>query len=161
MKRGVSVLVLNKKGEVLATQRQDLHTWVFPGGGSDEGETLEQTARREVEEETGVKIKIDRLAAIYLTDHFFWKGVNFFFLAKAIGGKLKRQKGETLNLRWVKKEELVKILTEKHYQRFQDAFSDNKEIKLRISRQFPISLAKMPVFFWRRYLGKWLGLARV
>ncbi len=37
MKRGVSVLVLNKKGEVLVTQRQDLHTWVFPGGGSDEG----------------------------------------------------------------------------------------------------------------------------
>ena len=82
-------------------------------------------------------------------------------MAKATGGELRRQKGETLNLRWVKKEELAKILTKRHYQRFQDAFSGDREIKLRISRQFPISLAKMPVFFWRRYLGKWLGLARV
>jgi len=30
IKKGASALVLNEKGEVLVTQRQDLLNWVFP-----------------------------------------------------------------------------------------------------------------------------------
>ena len=161
IKKGVSVLVLNKKGEVLVTQRQDLLIWVFPGGGIERGESLEQAAKREVEEETGIKIKIKRLVAVYIVDNFLWKSINFFFLATVIGGSLKRQKGEVLALRWVKEESLGKILPKRHYQRFLDAFSGDKRIGLRVAHRFPFFVSRLPAFVWRRYLGKWLGLARV
>lgn len=161
IRTGVSVLVLNEKGEVLLTQRHDLKTWVFPGGRTEERERLEQTAKREVEEEAGIKIKIIKLAGVYLNDHSLWKNINFFFLAKKIGGNLRRQKSEVLALQWVRKENLQKFLSARHYQRFRDAFSRNQEINLRTECYFPISLSKLPLFFWRRILGKRLGLVKM
>jgi 8-oxo-dGTP pyrophosphatase MutT (NUDIX family) len=45
-------LVYNKNGEVLFIFRNG--KWDLPKGGTDKGEDIEQTAMREVEEETGV-----------------------------------------------------------------------------------------------------------
>ena len=45
-------LVYNKKGEVLFIYRND--KWDLPKGGTEKNETIEETAMREVEEETGV-----------------------------------------------------------------------------------------------------------
>ena len=55
------VVVINDKGEVLFLKRieHSAHPfpglWGFPGGGSDEGETKEECAAREMYEETGLK----------------------------------------------------------------------------------------------------------
>ncbi len=45
-------LVYNQKGEVLFIYRND--KWDLPKGGTEKKETMEETAMREVEEETGV-----------------------------------------------------------------------------------------------------------
>ncbi len=51
-------LVYNKKGEILFIFRNG--KWDLPKGGTEKGEDLEQTAMREVEEETGVnQLKIE------------------------------------------------------------------------------------------------------
>jgi 8-oxo-dGTP pyrophosphatase MutT (NUDIX family) len=47
-------LVYNKKGEVLFIFRNG--KWDLPKGGTEKGETIEDTAMREVEEETGVNL---------------------------------------------------------------------------------------------------------
>jgi mutator protein MutT len=54
------VVVLNDEGKILFLKREDSApsfpgAWGFPGGGSDEGETKEECARREMYEETGLK----------------------------------------------------------------------------------------------------------
>lgn len=56
---GVGVVVLNEDNEVLLIQRgkePNIGLWTIPGGRQEPGETLQETARREILEETGVKI---------------------------------------------------------------------------------------------------------
>ena len=53
---GAGVMLLNRQGKALVGQRLDstLEAWQLPQGGLDEGETPEEGAYRELEEETGV-----------------------------------------------------------------------------------------------------------
>src|SRR5215831_3995270 len=52
-----SVAVLRKDDLILVIDRNDGRGFSFPGGLAHPGETAEQTMRREVEEETGLKIE--------------------------------------------------------------------------------------------------------
>lgn len=55
--------------EVLVAHRPDHDDWSFPKGKMDDGETLGQTAEREVEEETGFRCRRhDRLPIVRYAD---------------------------------------------------------------------------------------------
>jgi len=57
---GVGVIVKNLEGQVLLGKRKNAHgagCWSFPGGHLEFGEAIEDCARREVEEETGLEVK--------------------------------------------------------------------------------------------------------
>jgi ADP-ribose pyrophosphatase YjhB (NUDIX family) len=59
----VFAVVLDGRGHVLAHQR-DSGPWSLPGGALEPGETLEACVRREVEEETGVRIGGPQMVAV-------------------------------------------------------------------------------------------------
>lgn len=68
---GVGVFVY-KNGKFLVGQRHNAHgdgTWSIPGGHLEYGESFENTAKREVLEETGLKIKNIRFGAV--TNDYF------------------------------------------------------------------------------------------
>ena len=50
---GATVVVLKEK-RILLNLRSDTHSWGIPGGAIELGETLEQTAARELKEETNL-----------------------------------------------------------------------------------------------------------
>src|SRR5690606_6540938 len=51
---GVSVIARTEDGRLLLIRRGDTHMWALPGGTVEWGETLRQTAVRELLEEAGV-----------------------------------------------------------------------------------------------------------
>jgi len=65
VKIGVGVFIRNKEGKILLEKRSDNGLWGLPGGKVEPGETIENTAIREVKEETGFDIKIVKLLGIY------------------------------------------------------------------------------------------------
>ncbi|WP_243523225.1 NUDIX hydrolase [Bacillus pseudomycoides] len=54
---GSHVIILNKQNEILLQLRTDFNMWDIIGGVLEYGETLEEAAKREVFEETGLVIK--------------------------------------------------------------------------------------------------------
>lgn len=51
---GATTLVFNNKNELLLNLRSDTNTWGIPGGSMELYETIEETAIRELKEETGI-----------------------------------------------------------------------------------------------------------
>jgi 8-oxo-dGTP pyrophosphatase MutT (NUDIX family) len=54
---GASIILFDDRNRVLMLKRSDNHGWCFPGGLVELGESTEETARREVLEETGLVVK--------------------------------------------------------------------------------------------------------
>ncbi|MBA2541708.1 MAG: NUDIX domain-containing protein [Deltaproteobacteria bacterium] len=54
------VVLINAQQQVLLLEAHDAEAtwWIAPGGGLEEGETFEDAARREVEEETGIVVEL-------------------------------------------------------------------------------------------------------
>lgn len=62
----VAVLPLLDDGRILLIRRVDTDRWALPGGMVDWGETVEEAARRELEEETGLTlVTVERLIGVY------------------------------------------------------------------------------------------------
>lgn len=83
----------------------DGYTWTLPKGTPNPGETIEQTALREVTEETGLEVRITGpLDSISYT--FVERGVRIhktvhYFLMEPTGGDLARHDHEFEAVRWV------------------------------------------------------------
>lgn len=70
---GATIIVFNQKGEILLQHRTDANTWGLPSGSMEMGENIEDTARRELFEETG-------LAATRLKLLNVLSGPEYFFI---------------------------------------------------------------------------------
>lgn len=89
--------------------------WALPKGTPDGDETLEETARREAREETGIDVEV--VAPIDAIQYFFVRGpVRFrktvhFFLMRPIGGDPALHDHEFDEVRWVQLEEALSLLS--------------------------------------------------
>jgi ADP-ribose pyrophosphatase YjhB (NUDIX family) len=62
---GGSAVVVDDEGRILLQRRSDSGSWALPGGAMDIGETFAQSVVREVKEETGFDVRIERIVGIY------------------------------------------------------------------------------------------------
>jgi 8-oxo-dGTP pyrophosphatase MutT (NUDIX family) len=60
-----AVIFDETRQKVLLTQRADNGLWCLPGGKMDSGESIEECCQREVQEETGLKVRTKRLIGVY------------------------------------------------------------------------------------------------
>src|SRR4051795_4034316 len=61
----VAGIVVDEAGRVLVIRRRDNGRWEPPGGILEREETFEEGVAREVDEETGVTIEVERLSGVY------------------------------------------------------------------------------------------------
>jgi len=82
--------------------------WNIPAGHMDEDENINSATIREVKEETGLDIKLEGLIGVY--QHKSNLGNNvvaFYFHSSVIGGELKNDPEEILDVKWVTFEEFL------------------------------------------------------
>lgn len=104
---GAGVIVY-RDGKILLQQRQDNGTWALHAGGIEIGEELEDTARRELLEETGlVAGKLELLGIYSGKDRFmtYPNGdqvymPNVYYSCRDFTGKLCFQPDEVQQLKW-------------------------------------------------------------
>lgn len=101
---GVTCAVFDDAGQVLISRRGDIDVWNLPGGRLDSGELLEAAAIREVLEETGIEIEIERPVGLYYTTG--WSRLNVLYRARAVGGTLLPRTRETRENRFCPPEAL-------------------------------------------------------
>jgi 8-oxo-dGTP diphosphatase len=76
------ILVQDDKIALIERHRSGLHYFAFPGGHVDEGETPEQAAIRETQEELGLQVTLKQLVA-----KIGWQGKwQYYYLAEVTGG---------------------------------------------------------------------------
>jgi 8-oxo-dGTP pyrophosphatase MutT (NUDIX family) len=84
------VLIEDDKVALIERFRNGTHYYVFPGGGMEEGETPQETAIREMEEETGLRVTVkQKLAEIY-----FGLSYQMYYLVERVGGEFGTGTGE-------------------------------------------------------------------
>lgn len=94
---------------------RDAVTWTLPKGTPDPGETTEETAVREVGEETGLEVRIvDELPSIQYS--FVQGGTRIrktvhYFLMEPVGGDLDRHDHEFERVRWIPFADAPALLT--------------------------------------------------
>ncbi len=101
------IIIENKKGEVVLIQRKFppfQGQWALPGGFVEYGETVEHAAVREAKEETGLRVKLEKLIGVYSDPRRDPRGhtVAVAFSARVLSGKLKAQ-DDAGDARWFKK----------------------------------------------------------
>lgn len=128
-----AVVILNDKNEVLLEERSDDGYFDFPGGALDLKESLEDAAKRELFEETGISALELELLKVYSGDitHYTYfngdeiYGVDAVYVCKKYEGELKPQLDEVKHLFYcplsnmpskmsIRNKQIIKDLKEKY-----------------------------------------------
>jgi 8-oxo-dGTP diphosphatase len=110
----VSAVVVNGDGALLLCQRADNLVWGIPAGMMDPGEQPADAVVREVLEETGVEIAIDRLAGVALHEVVYPNGdlchmLNTWFRAHPVGGHARVNDDESAAVGWFPRDALPEV----------------------------------------------------
>jgi len=116
---GASVIVEDNQGRVLLQKRSDNRCWGYAGGSVDLDEVVEEAAKRELQEETGLIANKLELFGVYSgpdTHYVYPNGdevsnVDIVFICKDYSGTLKCQDGEVEELQFFCAEELPENLS--------------------------------------------------
>jgi 8-oxo-dGTP pyrophosphatase MutT (NUDIX family) len=122
-------VVIVENGQVLMVrlQRPGKSFWVLPGGAIESGESPQEAARREVREETGLDVAIDRL--LFVEEPRTVGGIEIrsprhTFLAHRVGGELSPRYDEVAEVAWLPvQSEMYDVTTEDTMRRVRDVLA--------------------------------------
>lgn len=133
---GSVALIINEKGQLLLQHRVE-GTWGLPGGLTELGESLEETARREVKEETGLSVGELRLLHVFSGPEHYIKlengdelySVTAVYLTRDVEGKLQADGYESRDVRFFDLNDLPLGLTEEYWSYIEPFMEDIHSIE--------------------------------
>lgn len=126
---GVSAVVFDDEGRVLLGQRADNHRWALISGIPDPGEQPAAAVVREVEEETGVRVAVERLVSVRSGRQVTYPNgdvcqfMDLCFRCRVLGGEARVNDDESLAVGWFSLDDLPEM-TEFHHFRIKQALFD-------------------------------------
>jgi len=112
---GVVHRTVDGRLQIVLGHRREPPLWALPKGTPHAGETLEETALREVHEETGLELELE--SPIRSVSYVFVRGrIRFhktvhFFLMRPVGGDVSQHDREFDDVRWLDIDEALELMT--------------------------------------------------
>jgi 8-oxo-dGTP diphosphatase len=125
-KHSVSVagIVVRDDGQVLVIRRDDNGHWEAPGGVLELDESFEAGVRREVLEETGLEVTVERLTGVY--KNLTLGIVALVYRCRPVGGETHMTE-EAREIRWMTREEVQSSMVPAFGVRVSDAFEKSPQ----------------------------------
>lgn len=116
---GAGVIVENKAGEILLQLRKDNNCWGYPGGSIEIDEVVEDAAKRELFEETGIVASNLELFGVFSGKemHYIYpngdevSNIAIVYICKDYAEELNAQQSEVIELKFFNIENLPKNLS--------------------------------------------------
>ncbi len=124
-KIGAFAVILDRRGKVLLCHRRDYDLWNLPGGGVESGENPWDAVIREVKEETGLNVTIERLQGIYNKPKE--NDIVFNFICRVNRGAITLN-DEAGKIEYFDINNLPKNTVPKQIERIKDAVSGNDKV---------------------------------
>lgn len=134
-----SAIVTDKEGRIVMHKRADNQLWSLVGGAMEYGESISETIRREVKEETGLEIQVCKVIGIYTDPNHVIEYSNgevrqqfsICFHCKIMSGEIKVS-NESLDVRLFSKEELKSVnMHQTQRIRIEDYFANEEKAFIR------------------------------
>jgi len=135
LRPSVAAIIRNAEGHVLLQRRSDNGLWGLPGGSVEIGESVTTAVVREVQEETGLVVEVERLVGVYSNPAFqvvrYKDGnvvhyINTLMTCRIVEGTLQTC-DESLELKFFDPTRLPGDMLATHRIRVEDAIANRRE----------------------------------
>lgn len=124
---GAFAIIVDTESRILLCHRTDLDMWNLPGGRVEVAESPWDAVVREVEEEVGLLVRVDRLLGVYAVPAR--SDLVFNFLCVPIGGAV-RLSDEADDIQWFSQASIPPNTLPRQFVRIGHAFAQHDEIRL-------------------------------
>jgi len=111
-----TAVVIDEHDRIVLIRRRDNDLWALPGGGMELGESIVDTAVREVKEETGLDVEVTGLIGVYTdprhvmayTDGEVRQQFSLCFTTRLLGGDLLAD-SESTDIAWTPSQDILSL----------------------------------------------------
>lgn len=133
---GASVIVIDAQSRILLQKRRDNHRWGYAGGSVELDEVVEEAAKRELFEETGLVAEKLELFGVFSGEdmHYVYpngdevSNVDIVYLCRKFHGTLRCQEAEVEELRFYPVDEMPENISEPNQRALADLIKQMQSV---------------------------------